>query len=240
MGDSNTIQGMISNCLDNANRQFDALGNIATNISRVNTIGYKGERFEQYIGENGIVKTKERRDFSTGTIIGTQRPLDIAIDGPGFIPVTKKDGSVAYTRDGTMSINSQGYLVTPGNDIVGDGIKIPMGYQDLKIAKDGTISVSPKAGEEPQTIGKISLVNFNNPEGLKLADGNKYVATEESGKPVLMKDHNSIKQSCLEQSNVSIYGFVDDTLRIGGSFVPSTKLAKYLDDLYSKGINFRQ
>jgi len=208
-------------------------------MANFNTNGYKGKRFEIYMNENGRLDGSIRTDTSNGPIYNTKRPLDIAINGPGYIPVTKKDGKLAFTRDGSLAVNAEGMLVTTDGAIVGDGIKIPPVYQKIKIEKDGTVIINTKDLEE-KIVGKIPLVTFNNPEGLKCIENNMLLATEESGKPIMLTEHTNIKQGSLERSNVSVYSSVNDVLRINGSLISSVKLIKVIDEFYRQSVNLRQ
>ncbi|EKE03981.1 MAG: Flagellar basal-body rod protein FlgG [uncultured bacterium] len=235
-----TLQGIISRSVDNATKQFETLGYITTNVSNYNTVGYKTQRFENYLMENGRLEGTLRTDYSNGMFYATKKPLDVAIDGAGFFPVIQKNGLVAYTRDGSFTVNSEGYLVTKDNAIVGDGIKIPPEYHKLKIAPDGTVTVISARDIEPEVVGKIPVVIFNNAEGLKSIEGNNLIATNESGNPTLVKDHSRIKQGNLERSNVNIVNCVDDVLRLNASLISSVRLIKIVDEFYRQSINLRQ
>ena len=235
-----TLQGIIARSATNTASQFETLGYITTNISNFNTHGYKGQRFENYLKDYGRIEGVVRTDYSPGRIFSTARPLDVAIDGAGFIPITKKDGSIAYTREGSFATNADGYLVTNDGWLVGSGIKIPANYYRLTIATDGNISVIKEQGDQAQNIGKIPLVNFNNPEGLKQIEGNKVLTTKDSGEPMLAAGNQNIQQGKLESSNVDIYSTVNDVLRNNSSIIACMRLIKVTDDLYSKAINLRQ
>ncbi|OGH97430.1 MAG: hypothetical protein A2287_05520 [Candidatus Melainabacteria bacterium RIFOXYA12_FULL_32_12] len=235
-----TLQGIISRSVDNANKQFETLGYVTTNVSNYNTVGYKAQRFENYLMENGRLEGTLRTDYQNGVFFATKKPLDVAIDGAGFFPVIRKDGLVSYTRDGSFTVNSEGYLVTNDNCIVGDGIKIPPQYDKLKIASNGTVTVISARDAEPEVLGKIPVVIFNNPEGLKSIEGNKLIATNDSGNPTLVKDHERIKQGNLERSNVNIFGCVDEVLRLNASLISSVRLVKIVDEFYRQSINLRQ
>ena len=105
----------------NASRQLQSLADASVNFANINTTGYKNKRFEPYLTVDNRLDGVTRIDTSQGDHMLTQRSLDVAIDGPGYLPVTQPDGSVAYTRDGSLALNSQGYLVTQRGDLVGDG-----------------------------------------------------------------------------------------------------------------------
>src|SRR5262245_14830823 len=44
---------------------------------------------------------------SQGELKQTSQPLDIAIDGAGFLEVVRADGTPAYTRAGALRVNSE-------------------------------------------------------------------------------------------------------------------------------------
>ena len=73
----------------------------------------------------------------------TKNPLDVAIDGKGFL-VVQTPGGERYTRDGGLQINSQGQLVTAaGNPVLGTSGPIVFQPTDkeISIAADGSVSV---------------------------------------------------------------------------------------------------
>lgn len=234
------IQGIISRSVDNTVSQFESLGYVTANVSNYNTVSYKAQRFENYLKENGLIEGQARTDYSQGALMITKRKLDIGVEGPGFIPITRRDGLVAYTRDGSFSVDKDGYLVTRDNFIVGNGIKIPPNYHDLKIKKDGTVAIKENIDSDEKILGKIPLVYFNNPEELKTIDGNNVVATQNSGEPVYLVNHDSIHQGKLEKSNVNFNMAVDEVLRLNGSIIASMRLMKVADEFYRQSVNLRQ
>jgi len=235
-----TIQGSISKLVNNANTMFESFGYISSNVANLNTNGYKAQRFETYMNVDGSMEGRMRTDYSQGSLVRTANELNIGIEGAGFIPVTNKNGTVAYTRDGAFAVNSEGYLVTSDGWLVADGIKIPANYDKLKIQTDGTVTVLGSSDGKFEKIGKIPLVNFNNPEGLKKLEGNKVAQTTESGKAKLVENHQSIKQGTLEKANVDVFTYVNESLKLNASLIASTRLVKVVDEVYRQSINLRQ
>lgn len=223
----------------NANKQLEVLDAVTRNVANFNTTGYKNVRFEQYLTPDNRLDGVTRRDDTQGPKMVTRRETDIAIDGFGYIPVTQPDGTVAYTRDGSMTLNSQGYLVNQRGDIVGDGIQLPPDYQHIKIYPDGKVEITTTKNEPPQVVGTIRVVRFNNPEGLKNIGYNKLLATNESGEPFTDPD-SRIKQGELERSNVNIYAQIDQVLRLNAGMVSNMRIIKFADDLYRQSVNLRQ
>lgn len=223
----------------NATKQFESLERVTQNIANLNTNGFKTVRFEQYINPHGQLDGVQREDYSKGAFMVTNRKLDIAIDGFGFIPVTQPDGTTAYTRDGSLALNSEGYLVTNRGDIVGSGIQIPANYQEVYFDKDGTVTVQTKAKADKVKVGKLDLVRFANPEGLQNIGYNKVIATQISGEPVVETD-SLIKQGNLERANVSVFAMVDQILRLNASVISNMRIIKFSDDIYRQAVNLRQ
>lgn len=223
----------------NASKQFQSLDSIANNVANYNTTGYKAKRFEQFLTSDDRLEGIQRVDASKGQAMITKRQLDIAIDGFGYIPVTQPDGTTAYTRDGSLTLNSQGFLVSSRGDIVGDGIKIPIDYDTIQIHPDGAVKVKNTGEQDYKVVGKITLSRFANPEALKNLGYNKLAVTEESGQPISDTD-SKIKQGALERSNVNIHGQVENILRLNASLISNIRIIKFADDLYRQSVNLKQ
>lgn len=235
-----TLQGLIRRGIINTNAQFERLGYVSSNVSNLNTNAYKSVRFEQLLDENGYMDGEVRYDYKQGAFLRTERPLDICLTGPGFIPVTSSNGDVQYTRDGSLKIDKDGYIITNDGYLVGDGIKVPVNHEGLRIKQDGTVMIIEKGHTQHTVLGKIPVVQFQNPEGLKPAENNKVVPTAESGEPHLVKDHNYIAQGGLERSNVDYIGNINEILRLNSSMIAGTRLIKVVDEMYQKSINLTQ
>lgn len=235
-----TLQGIINRGIVNAELQFERMGYISTNVSNYNTNGYKTVRFEQMMDENGYMSGVERTDYSQGAIQRTARDFDVAINGVGFIPVTSPTGDVTYTREGSFRVNENGYLITNDGYLVGDGIQLPVNYDNVAIKPDGEVEIFSNDGTERESLGYIPLVNFRNTEGLKKSDNNKYYLTAESGEPVLIKNHTRFKQGSIEVTNVDVLNEVNSILRLNASMLASFKVMQTINDMYSKALQLNQ
>jgi len=102
----------------------DVVGN---NLANLNTPGYKAsivsfsdlvtQSLGAGLGETqvgfGVARPTTIRQFSQGAIQASSGPLDVAIQGDGFLVVREAvSNSVLYTRGGNLQINKQGQLVT--------------------------------------------------------------------------------------------------------------------------------
>ena len=234
------MSAVTNRCINNATVQFDKLGYIATNLANYSTVGYKGVAFEQMLREDGYVDGAIRKNTLQGSIRVSSNPFDIAIDGEGYIPVVSKDGEIQYTRDGSLKLGSNGYLVTVDDWMVGDGIQIPPNSYRIEIRPNGDVMNYDKAGSLPEKIGTIPIVQFDNPEALEQGHNNKVVYNSETGEPRMVKDPDSIRQNAVEVSNVNIYDELNTMMRLNASMIASLNLMKVANDMYTKGINLQQ
>jgi flagellar basal-body rod protein FlgG len=234
------MQAIVRRSINNTTTQFERLGYIANNMVNYNTIGYKTNRFEQILREDGYIDGAIRTNALKGSIRISTNPYDIAIDGEGYIPVVSPDGEVQYTRDGSLKRGANGYLVTVDDWMVGDGIKIPANSYKFEIKPNGDVINYDNAGSLPEKIGTIPIVQFDSPESLDQGHNNKMVVTEESGNPRIVKDDQNIRQYAQEVSNTNIYDELSDLMRLNTSMIASMNLMKVADDMYNKAINITE
>ena len=159
------------------------------------------------IGTGGRIGATEKL-FTQGTMSLTNNSLDIAINGRGFFQVLQPDGTMAYTRDGSFQVDSQGQVVTDKGYAVQPGLQVPAGAQNLTISADGIVSVTLAGQTAPQQIGTLTVSDFINPAGLMARGENLYIETAASGTPQSgtpgLNGLGSLVQGSLEASNVNV------------------------------------
>ncbi|RZI84923.1 MAG: flagellar basal-body rod protein FlgF [Rubrivivax sp.] len=165
---------------------------LANNLANVSTTGFRAElqaiRAVPVRGDGASTRvysleTTVGYDDSAGPITSTNRPLDVALQGKSMLAVSALDGTEAYTRFGSLTVNNEGVLMTQsGLPVLGDGgpITVPANAEP-SIAADGTVSAKGANGKIT-TIGKLKLVTpetkltrgedglFRNPDGDLPAD----------------------------------------------------------------------
>ncbi len=234
------LQGIIRKASVNMTSEFDRLAYVTQNFANVNTNGYKSVRFENIIDADGSVHGVERTDTRTGDFLITNNPLDIALQGAGYIPVTTPTGEIRYTRDGAFTVNKEGYLITKTGDLVGSGIKIDGSAEKIEIKENGDVFSYKRVIDEPEYVGTIPVVQFQNPEALKDVGANEFVATENSGEMKLVENHDYIKQYGIERANVDVISDVYMVSRINASIIASSSLMKAVDQMYQQAINITE
>jgi flagellar basal-body rod protein FlgG len=205
---------------------------ISHNLSNVNTNGFKRSKMEfqdllyQTLKEPGtrnfeggmspsgievglgVRPSATQRIFSQGSLNQTTNPLDMAISGEGLFQIALPDGQIAYTRDGSLKLSSDGTLVTSEGYQLYPQVSIPEGAEDFTVANDGLVSVILPGEKTSTELGQLELVRFINPSGLKALGSNLYVETEASGQPVAQMPGESgmgtVQQGYTETSNVQV------------------------------------
>jgi flagellar basal-body rod protein FlgF len=211
----------------------------SNNLANVNTTGFRGD-FEQarsmgvYYGEGlptrafALTETPQT-NFAEGALIQTGRDLDVAIKGNGFIAVQAADGREAYTRAGSLYIDSAGVLRT-GNNLPVMGSSGPMAipeFQKLEIGLDGIVSIVGK-GESPDALSQVDQIKLVNPDEKLLkkgSDGLLY-AEEDIGIDVDV----TLVSGFLEGSNVNPVNELTHILTLARQYEMSIKLMKTTEE----------
>jgi flagellar basal-body rod protein FlgG len=119
------------------------------------------------------------------------------------------NGSISYTRAGSLKVNSEGQLVTAQGYLLEPNISIPDDAKgDVNFSPDGTVTAIMQAGELPEQIGQLELARFINPGGLKSLGGNLYAESDASG-PAMVgapgeDNMGTLRSQFLEMSNVQM------------------------------------
>jgi flagellar basal-body rod protein FlgG len=181
-----------------SSQQFN-LDVIANNIANVNTVGYKSTRVEF---ESTLLM------FTQGQLQDTGRPLDVALNGPGFLQVQLPNGATGYTRDGELGVDANGQLVTHGGLRLIPNMTVPAGAEVLGIDESGNVQIQETDKTMPTVLGQLTLAKFPNPEGLKTIGDNLYAASMNSGAATVAAPGTAgsaaLRSGALEESNVDI------------------------------------
>lgn len=179
---------------------------IANNVANMSTPGYRGQNlvFEEYISDPkgaddplSFVSNQRQYELTeAGPVSFTENPLDIYLEGPGFLGVKSPAGDVQYTRGGNLQIAPDGTLVTsagfPVADAGGGQINIPRGAQEIAIDEKGFVS------DENGALGQMMIVEFENLQTLEAQGNNLYKTDAQAG----AADGTRVKQGQLEGANV--------------------------------------
>ncbi|MDE1999610.1 MAG: flagellar basal-body rod protein FlgF [Burkholderiales bacterium] len=182
---------------------------LAGNLANVTTTGFRAElqatRAVPVRGDGAstrvyAMETTVGYDDSAGPINYTGRALDVAMQDKSWMAVQGLDGTEAYTRFGSLSVNTEGTLMTQnGYTVMGDGGPITLPPDTLpSIAPDGTVSAK-QANGKITSVGKIKLVT---PEA-KLDRGEDGLFRAADGNDLQADPNARLQDGALEGSNVN-------------------------------------
>jgi flagellar basal-body rod protein FlgF len=229
-------------------RQMDV---VANNVANVNTNGFKADKslFEEYLrtgahednfvgNDRAVSYVLDRgtfKDFTQGPTEQTKNPLDLAIDGGGFLVVQTAAGE-RYTRDGGLQINNQGQLVTAAGDPV-IGSSGPIVFQptdhDISIAADGNITVLEGLNRIDSVRGKLRLVSFADAQKLLKDGSNLYSAGTAAAQP---DTASKIRQGFVEKSNVNSVTEMSRMIEVTRTYTQIANLLQQQSDLHKSAI----
>lgn len=99
------------------------LQQISNNVANLNSQGFKGATvgFQNFLGSgdraggHGVQNQPSRTNFSQGELRQTERDLDLAVQGDGFLMLTRGPETL-YTRTGSFEVDKDGFIVLNGTD----------------------------------------------------------------------------------------------------------------------------
>ena len=228
--------------MSGAKENMNSIAVRSNNLANTSTVGFKADfeqaRSMQAFGDGlptRVFSLTERpgQNFDGGAIIMTERELDVAVQGDGWIAVQARDGSEAYTRGGNLQINAQGMLETSsGLPVIGDGgpIQLPVPLAKVEIGIDGTISVLPQGAPANAVVeaGRIKLVK---PLNTELEKGNDGLFRRKDGQLAEANVEVTLLNGAIEGSNVNAVGEMTYLISLQRQFELQVKMMKSAEDM---------
>jgi flagellar basal-body rod protein FlgG len=220
-------------------QRMDAL---SSDIANVSTTGYKHQRtsFRDLASSEvgmgaaagiaagaGAAADPAGRGFGQGAMRITDEPLDVAIEGDGFLQVKLADGSTALTRDGSLHVDARGRLTTSTGALLQPPVTLPRGVspQELKINPDGTLVA------QGRPMGRLTLVGVASPGKLADAGDSTFKTTAASGPPRAAGTGTTVTQGALEASNVDLGDAMVDLIGAQRGFQMASQAVRTQDQM---------
>jgi flagellar basal-body rod protein FlgG len=213
---------------------------LASDVSNVNTAGYKRQRvtFRElvYVAQGnaaqgvatgaGAAVSIAGRTFGQGAIGETDNPLDIALEGPGFLRIQRQDGTIAYSRGANLQVDSTGSLVTADGDQLDPPVRVPAGTNraDVKIGADGTVKV------DARRHGKLTIESVDAPDQMRSVGSGLFALTAASGAARPSND-TAIHQGRIEGSNVDMADVMVDMMDAQRNFTLASRAVQMQDQI---------
>jgi flagellar basal-body rod protein FlgG len=242
--------------LDAQQTRMDAISN---NLANASTTGYKASRpaFQDLMYQNrgqpggqtteqtqspagllmgtGVRVVSNEKLFTQGSYTPTGHSLDVAIQGRGFLQVSRPDGSFAYTRDGSLHTDANGQVVTSDGYPIEPAITLPANMQSVTIGSDGTVTATANGSTTPVQVGTLQLADFINPAGLQSMGQNLYLETASSGTAQTgqagLNGMGTLLQGSLESSNVNVVEEMVDMIETQRTYEMNSKSISAVDQM---------
>lgn len=219
----------------------------ANNMANSGTVGFKREQplFHEYVEQVREAPVEDAKktsfvldygavhDTAQGAFQATGNPLDIMIDGPGYLNVETPEGGVAYTRAGFIKILDDGALATAGGQrILGENgrpITVPPEQAArVAIAADGAV-----IGQDGP-LGRIAVTSFADEnlvsprgDGMMTGTGGRLLTTAET----------RLKVGGVEASNVQPIVETTAMVEVLRSYQNSMRMSESLSEMRKNAIS---
>lgn len=182
----------------------------------------------------GVKIGENYTDYSQGSFKETGNSFDLALAGDGFFEIsfTNKAGvsSIKYTRDGSFTLNKDGYLVTKDGDFVqGQNGDIRLSTRaEIQIGSQGDIY------EDGTLVDSLALLDFEDYDYLQKYGENMY---QEVGGATPKEATATVTQGFLEASNVNVISEMVEMITITRAYESNQKVIQAIDETLDKSVN---
>lgn len=236
--------------------QQRALEIVANNIANMNTPAFKRShaQFSQLMATGavpdgeaagaadidptfmGVGLAADAVDFTQGALNQTGAPMDLAIDGAGFIQLMAPGGQTVLWRGGNMTVNSDGYLSAANGMPLQAMISVPREATSVTIGSDGKVTASVDGVAEPMDLGQIDLVRDVDPSTLTAISGGLYAPASEADLAASSPGVGGVgllAQGFVESSNVNLANEMVSLLLMQRAYSANAQVVQAGDQLMS-------
>jgi len=235
---------LIYTAMTGAQHAFLQQAGVANNLANASTTGFRAMehkfRAVPVQGEGAptrafTVDASVADNFDQGPMMATGRPLDVAIQGAGWITVETAAGGEAYTRAGNLQVSANGQLQTAsGLNVLSDGGPIGVPPDNtITISPDGTVSAVPLFGT-PNNVNVIGRLKLVNPPENGLVRGDDGLFRTRNGAPAETDERVKLAPATLEGSNVNPVDSMVSMISLARQFEMHMKMLQTADANASK------
>ena len=181
-----------------------------------------------------------RPNFAQGSLKITDNALDVAINGTGFFQFRKPNGEIVYTRNGNLTQDIEGNLMSYSGYSIDPPLRIPPMATQITIDPEGRVFAQVEKNGDPTEIGQIVTARFKEPSQLRDVGNNFFMETERSGDPNIgipgYNQSGHLAQFSRESSNVDVIKQMMEMIMIKNGTRLLAKAGENLGDMTKKGM----
>ncbi|WPU65287.1 flagellar hook-basal body protein [Peredibacter starrii] len=255
---------------------------IANNVANANTVGFKKDQlvFKEHLTaltqgvedidiprkefspadfyhtqgvENAMVAVDGSFTiFEQGQLTPTSNPLDVGLQGDGFLEVLTPTG-VRFTRKGNLSLSREGELVTDQGfkvlsslNVSNEALREPAAAESFPKPEDRilrvptnmklTINQDGEVLTRDGVVGKLSVVEFQDKHALR-KEGNSLYITPDETNINRTNIKTTVNQGFLEGSNVNAIEEMSELIKAHRHFESIQKAINTYDSISGKAAN---
>jgi len=227
---------MLFIAMNGAKQAMRAQNGISQNLANASTVGFKAN-LDSYT--NWHVKSEgfntrvynqledKGSDLNSGPLASTNRELDVAVNGEGWIAVQGSDGNEAYTRAGDLHLDANGLLTTgAGHPVIGNAgpIVIPPSSK-IEIGDDASISIIP-IGQTADTLAIVDRIKVVKPDNAELQKNEDGLMRLKNGLIAVPDASVHLVSGVVEHSNVNAVSELVELIQNQRQFEANIKLMK--------------
>jgi flagellar basal-body rod protein FlgF len=235
------VDKLLFTSMTGATRAMQSQAIDANNLANIDTIGFKGDlqRATAFAVQGDVFPSRVMTqiepvgsDFSKGSLMTTDRDLDVAIQGEGWFVVMDAEGKEAFTRSGELLIDANGMMLTRDNfPVIGNAgpVSLPP-YEQLEIGIDGVVSVRA-LGQGPESLSEVNRLKLVNPDIKQLVKGSDGLFRRRDGlvEPADASVH--VIKGALENSNVNAVASMMQILSSARQFELNVQLMSKAEEM---------
>ncbi len=219
---------LIYTAMSGAKHIMEQQATTSNNLANATTTGFRAQidafRAVPLVGDglatrSFVVDATVGANFAPGVTQQTGRPLDVAVQGDGWLAVQLDDGSEAYTRNGALKVSENGVLQTQNGQTV-QGVDGPISIPpNLKIAvgADGTVS-SIDTTTSPSSVTILGTLKLVNPSTQTLVRGDDGLFRTKAGTAADTDPNVKVQGGALEGSNVNVIDAMVNMINLSRQF----------------------
>ncbi|MDR0380575.1 MAG: flagellar hook-basal body protein [Oscillospiraceae bacterium] len=178
----------------------------------------------------GIHIDRVYTSFVQGPLEETRLSTDLALAGDGFFAVETPDGE-RYTRNGSFSVDADGYLVTPaGQYVLGQNGRLRVGSGDFSVTTEGVVTVGGAQTD------RLRVVSFADNDLLR-KDRDSLMFNLEPGTNPPALSSAEVRQGTLEGANVDTARELVDMMQVYRHYELNQRVLRMVDESLGRAVN---
>lgn len=222
----------------------------SNNLANAQTTGFKisrlathdtvqvGRDVDHYMRQREDQRSDEvHLDWSSGPLIQTGNPLDVAIRGDGFLAVKTPSGE-RYLRSANLKMNGNKELVDPSGSQILDQAGNPVRIPGIK----ATLTADGRVLSDGQEVATLKIVDFEKPYQLRQEGSGRYAPyAAQSGdpvpQPVAASPNTRLEQGYVEGPNVNTVAEMVRMISQFRDYEADSKVLHSIDSTIDRAVN---